>query len=98
MEGVDGVLVNALTTKSRENEDFLTIAAIGSSARKRQLKLESCFDSIAKIKLVRKPGKHIVVTTFKRTNQFWWRLLDDDNGSFRDFMAQTLGVYTFVSN
>merc|ERR1719150_1246806 len=83
MEGLDAVPDDDLKAESGEKEASLTIAAIGSPARKKQLRLQKLANEIDGVKLVRKPGKNTVVLklTKKDADKSWWKLLDNANGS-----------------
>merc|ERR1712050_232766 len=86
MEGLDAVPDDALQTESGEKEATLTITAIGSPARKKQLKLQKLANAIDGVKLVRKPGKNTVVLklTKKDAEKSWWKLLDGGTGGGGD--------------
>jgi len=78
MEGLDAVADDDLKAESGEKEASLTIAAIGSPAKKRTLKLQNLANEIDGVKLVRKPGKNTVVLklTKKDADKSWYKLLD----------------------
>merc|ERR1712061_572219 len=83
MEGLDAVGDDDLKAESGEKEVELTIAATGSPAKKRTLKLQKLANEIDGVKLVRKPGKNTVVLklTKKDADKSWYKLLDIPNGN-----------------
>merc|ERR1719517_237319 len=83
IDGLDDVTDDALKAESGEKEVSLTIAAIGSPAKKKQLKLQKLANEIDGVNLVRKPGKNTIVLklTKKEAGTSWFKLLDGAYGS-----------------
>lgn len=75
--GLDDVPDEAIAVEAGDRKASLTIAAVGTPAKKRKLELSGLYGEVDGVQMARKKGKNTVVLKLKKKNQdeSWSKLL-----------------------